>query len=291
MQYETPCIICFYFSGLGDCFFWAISDQLRYDNVLSLTRRDFIGDINNVNLLRTAIVGSVTAMIDNGKFSEDFFVRSIDGNANDLVDGTKENWAAKMIKPTIWADERVYELASLLLKRTIIFYPVIPEGWVNGRRHYHPEYLLDGEPLHLLYFSELKFISGHFQSIRPRSSLPDNQIGDSPFLATSNDNQIPSSSTNLPSSRNTLPSSKNTLPSSRNTLSSRRNNLSSSRRTIPSRRNTLASSRNRPYSRNSFANSRPSTRNSLPSSNNPLPSSNNPLPSSRDNNLSPSDWE
>ena len=65
-------------------------------------------------------------------------------------------------------------LASLLLKRTIIFHPVIKVGY--DKRTYHPEFLQNGQPFHLLYFSETLFSYGHFQSLRPAETVNDPNI-------------------------------------------------------------------------------------------------------------------
>ena len=85
-------------------------------------------------------------------------------------DGMKK-WMKDMIGPPIvYADEIVFRLTSLLMKRTIIFYPIFEcDGHQGcGKIIYNPEFMEEYDPFHLLYFSETRFTDGHFQSIRPK---------------------------------------------------------------------------------------------------------------------------
>ena len=196
--------------GDGNCFFWSILDQITYDDELS---REMIQHTRTVWTMREFIVLSVDEMINSGQFSADFFTID-DDEENDEYDSSLEQWKRRMInrQEIEYADDRCYELASLLLKRTIILYPVIIAGY--GSRTYHPEFLANGPSLHLLYFSEVHFSDGHFQSIRHKQ---DNNANSGNQHESNHGDEIPSSSGNIPPSNNDgIPSSDSEMPRQEN---------------------------------------------------------------------------
>ena len=166
--------------------------------------------------MREFIVLSVDDMINSGQFSADFFTAD-DEEENDEYDSSLEQWKRRMINrrpPIEYADDRCYELASLLLKRTIILYPVIPVGYES--RTYHPEFLVNGPPLHLLYFSEINFSAGHFQSIRHKEG---NNANSGNQRESNHGDEIPSSSGNVPPPNNAgIPNSDSEMPNNQNEM-------------------------------------------------------------------------
>ena len=186
------------FLGDGNCYFWSLLDQITYDPELSTTMRMYT---RTVWTMRTYVVKSVDQMIRSGAFSRDFFAHA---DENDEYDGSVETWKKSMLntKKIEYADERCYELASLLLKRTIIFYPVMQVGYETIT--YHPEFLQNGRPFHLLYFSETVFSDGHFQSLRPVETVNDPNIGPTGCL-----NMLCQTSNHLLGIKNTLLTHKN----------------------------------------------------------------------------------
>ena len=183
---------------------------MTYDDELS---REMIQRTRSVWTMREFIVLSVDDMIDSGQFSADFFTVD-DDEENDEYDSSLEQWKRRMVdrKKIEYADDRCYELASLLLKRTIILYPVVTDGYQS--RTYHPEFLVNGPPLHLLYFSEVHFSGGHFQSIRHKEG---NNANSGNQHESNHGDEIPNNSGNIPPSNNAeMPRQEN--PNNRNEM-------------------------------------------------------------------------
>ena len=83
-------------------------------------------------------------------------------------DGTVEDWEEYMLGNHIFVDHIFLQLAAEYFERKIILFPVFPEDGESFE--FVPSGALQSQTtLYLLFFSETRFIHGHYQSIRPRT--------------------------------------------------------------------------------------------------------------------------
>ena len=137
--------------GDGNCYLHGIIDQIGYDTNLKQLDLD-------IHSLRKWVVNNLKVMILTKKFEW------IDGF------GSQEQWVEEMSKTGTQADEVFIRLSSEILNRKIEIYPIYPEDGHNasGKIIIEPKVPnTDDDPLYLLYYSEHRFTSGHYQSIRP----------------------------------------------------------------------------------------------------------------------------
>ena len=130
----------------GNCFLHGIVDQMSYgyDPVWSnipLT----------VDMLRKMVVGSLERMISNGSIQFPYT--------------SKDEWIEKYSRNGEPVDHLFVQLTANLLNRKIQIIPVKSEVETTifppgGQQE-------DSEPLYMLYYEELYFGTGHYQSIRP----------------------------------------------------------------------------------------------------------------------------
>ena len=91
--------------------------------------------------------------------------------------GSKYVWKKHMSKDKVFADDRFIQLSAEVFNRVIIIVPVFHEDGYGdaGLIPITPTSPLPNtEPFYLLYYSESRFINGHYQSIQkiqPRSQL------------------------------------------------------------------------------------------------------------------------
>ena len=149
--------------GDGNCFCHAVTDQMTYDENLKKMRWD-------EHKARAHVIASAD-MIIYGKGLEWPGEYSLD------------DWKATMARDGTYVDQTFLQITAELLCRKIVLILCHHEDGDNnsGTRVIEPR-ALNGEPLYLLYYPESRFVSPHYQSIRPvqeesaeqLQSLPEN---------------------------------------------------------------------------------------------------------------------
>ena len=140
--------------GDGNCGVYGLLDQLKYDPFWKNV------EYNHFDL-RKNIVKSVHRMIRNNNFvwHDDPLLPG---------EGTVEEWEEYMLGNHIFVDHIFMQLAAEYFERRIILFPVFPEDGESFE--FVPSGALQSQTtLYLLFFSETRFIHGHYQSIRPRT--------------------------------------------------------------------------------------------------------------------------
>ena len=137
----------------GNCFIYAILDQLRYDPVWRFL--PFSPDT-----FRSNIVSSLNLMISQGRFESPF------------TDDQRQNWLLRMGSNYEYCDHYFIQLCANILDRSIEIVRVMseeritisPVGGMGGH--------LLHSPLYVMFYEESHFIEPHYQSIRPSTSAP-----------------------------------------------------------------------------------------------------------------------
>ena len=142
----------------GNCYVHSILDQLRYDPYMKIMSKMSVHD------LRHMICNELDDVIEE---DPNFFPLCVEigktNNPTDEAEGTEEGWKKRMKTNKVHCDEIFFRLTAECLKREVIFYLV---GCGYKTRSYKPLVSApDGvfHPMHLLYFSQVKFGVGHFQ--------------------------------------------------------------------------------------------------------------------------------
>ena len=154
----------------GNCFVWAILDQMMHDSVLKTM--DYMGQnpcnehdvCNAVCQFRRFVCGSLDGLINSGRYE---WIMDEDEDADSS--GTKPEWIRRMSSDGVYVDQVFIQLTSELLNRKILIVPVLYEDGHNdtGKIEHVPKYPTNEEPLLLLYYSQTSFwCGGHYQSIR-----------------------------------------------------------------------------------------------------------------------------
>ena len=140
----------------GNCFPHACEDQLKYDSLLKNLgwKKDFI---------RTKVVAdSEEIVLTHGMIWE----------CNEGPNGepmSKDDWKIEMDKTGSYVDTMFLQIFANIVKRRLVLVPVFKSSAhdnVTGLTEIIP--LLEaGLPMYYLYYSDQKFLNGHYQSIRP----------------------------------------------------------------------------------------------------------------------------
>ena len=140
----------------GNCFPHACEDQLKYDSLLKNLgwKKDFI---------RTKVVAdSEEIVLTHGMIWE----------CNEGPNGepmSKYDWKIEMDKTGSYVDTMFLQIFANIVKRRLVLVPVFKSSAhdnVTGLTEIIP--LLEaGLPMYYLYYSDQKFLNGHYQSIRP----------------------------------------------------------------------------------------------------------------------------
>ena len=160
----------------GNCFIYAILDQLMYDPNLRFV--PFSHDT-----FRSSIVSSFNSMISQGRIVSPF------------TDEQRQNWILRMGTNTEYCDHIFIQLCANILDRNIEIFNVMSNqrtiiSPVNGGGGH-----LIYSPLYVMFYEESHFYAPHYQSIRPR------QVPQAPVT----------NSTNVPATRPPLPSVNSTI--------------------------------------------------------------------------------
>ena len=137
----------------GNCFIYAILDQLRYDPVWRFL--PFSPDT-----FRSNIVSSLNLMISQGRFESPF------------TDDQRQNWLLRMGSNYEYCDHYFIQLCANILDRSIEIVRVMseeritisPVGGMGGHHIY--------SPLYVMFYEESHFIEPHYQSIRRATPAP-----------------------------------------------------------------------------------------------------------------------
>lgn len=145
----------------GNCFMWAICDQLNKDSLLATL------DITEPRKLRQFVLGKLESILLANRMLW----------IDDETTGTQEEWKKYMSTDGVFADHYFIQLCAEVFDRPITMVPVFHEdGFSNtGLIEISPSTPTDFEPFYLLYYSESRFQYGHYQSIQKaqtRSQLP-----------------------------------------------------------------------------------------------------------------------
>ena len=125
----------------------------RYDpihSIIQYSHRD----------LRHDVVHYLPQMFRNGLFIERDF-----RNAH----GSPQQWQNRMARVGVEVDHVFIQIASELLGREIVLYPVITEEGQQDRVTISPSSQTNHEPYHILLYDEAHFASPHYQSVRPQN--------------------------------------------------------------------------------------------------------------------------
>jgi len=137
--------------GQGNsCMFHALTDQLSYQPGLG---------VNSHSQLREMLVKAAYNSIKSGKLLWG-------------CDGSLEDWRLAMRQEGTMGDQIILQAASNLFQRDIIILPVFRDAAHNQKLGItlispSPPSSPSGSPLYLQYYSESRFLTPHFQSIRP----------------------------------------------------------------------------------------------------------------------------
>ena len=90
----------------------------------------------------------------------------------------------RMKQSGVFCDDIFLQVASNFLNRTLILVPVFAEEGHNekGEIIKKPAIDLGYEPFYILYYSEIRFEVGHFQSIRPNKHGQTTQMNEIPEI-------------------------------------------------------------------------------------------------------------
>ena len=164
----------------GNCFIYAIMDQLMYDPNLRFV--PFSHDT-----FRSSIVSSFNSMISQGRIVSPF------------TDEQRQNWILRMGTNTEYCDHIFIQLCANILDRNIEIFNVMSNqrtiiSPVNGGGGH-----LIYSPLYVMFYEESHFYAPHYQSIRPRQ-VPQPQAP----LTNSTIEQVPATRSQLPSVNSTI---------------------------------------------------------------------------------------
>ena len=132
----------------GNCFLHALVDQMSYDSLLVKMKW-------TANKARTQVVANSELVIA---------TKGLEWPGDISIDA----WRAKMANDFVYADKVFIQIAAELLNRPFVLVTVHKESGDNksGKILITPQTSI-GNPLYFLYFTESKFLSPHYQSIRP----------------------------------------------------------------------------------------------------------------------------
>ena len=151
----------------GNCLIHSLMDQMTYDEQYSAFNTHHL-------TLRAMIVNSLKTLPSNRNLEWPI--------SNNPIDGNRETWSEKMRQSGVFCDDIFLQVASNFLNRTLILVPVFAEEGHNERGEIikSPAIDLGFEPFYILYYSEIRFEVGHFQSIRPNSHSQPTQMKEIP---------------------------------------------------------------------------------------------------------------
>ena len=132
----------------GNCFLHALVDQMSYDSLLVKMKW-------TANKARTQVVANSELVIA---------TKGLEWPGDISIDA----WRANMANDFVYADQVFIQIAAQLLNRPFMLVTVHKESGDNksGKILITPQTSI-GNPLYFLYFTESKFLSPHYQSIRP----------------------------------------------------------------------------------------------------------------------------
>ena len=124
--------------------------------------------------LRHDVVHFLPTMFRNGLISENNFRNT---------HGIPSVWQNRMARIGSEVDEVFIQIASELLGRQFILYPVIPNEGAPDRLVISPSIVSNHEPYQILLYEDINFVTPHYQSVRPIQSViesPENSEQDLP---------------------------------------------------------------------------------------------------------------
>ena len=140
-------------------------------------------------------------------------VEELDSEGEPIIRTQKQqiqDWKAKMSKNAEYADQIFVQLFSEFVKRKLILIPVHKSVGNNGTGIIEVVPNKDPNtaenPLYFLYYTECKFISPHYQSVRPISKTTDTSIFQPPAESTNIQSGNSSNNSTLPPPLNDITS-------------------------------------------------------------------------------------
>ena len=158
-QPETPAV--------GNCFVEALWDQLN-----QLENEALLNHYESPSELRTKIVCNLQYYLDIGRMLW-IVDDNLDVNGDGNIGRTPQQWVDYMSQDGVFCDNIFVQLAAIVLNRDIVTVPVFPESAaINRMFSVYKSAGDDGPfskfpPLYVLYFESWRFISAHYQSVRP----------------------------------------------------------------------------------------------------------------------------